>query len=262
MRKILISVLVFLFIVFTAFLLVKGVGFLNLEGFKGLDAKNNLVEEKIAALSKVVNTTYPNALSNLKKAQTNLMTSKTNYENKAIALNSNKSSYALQLEPYDIDYLWTKLGNYAKDENVVIKIDVKQSGISSDLYDLNFSVTGNYSDITDFIYDIENDSKLGFKIDDFKMTGSSTGISATFTCTDIPIDLKELKTKTTEDKKEEEPKDDKSSTTNKANTTNASSAVDADDIVNSSDVTSNSTTTNSNSTTEKESTKTTSNKTE
>lgn len=199
MRKIFIGVIVFLLLVGSAFFMVKGMQKIKTEGFIGLDDKNTEVDGKIRDLSNVINVTYYNALSNLKKVATTLTESKTNYENKAIALNSSSSGYASQLDPYDIDYLWTKLGNYAKEENVVIKIDITVSGVSSELYDLNFSVNGDYSDITDFIYDIENDSKLGFKIDDFKMVASTDNtLLATFTCEDIPIDLKLVET-TSED---------------------------------------------------------------
>ena len=84
--------------------------------------------------------------------------------------------------------MWTKIGNFARDENVVIKMDLVQSGSSSNLYTLNFTVTGEYSSITNFIYDIENDSKLGFKIDEFKMgAADASTLSATFSCKEIPI---------------------------------------------------------------------------
>ena len=46
----------------------------------------------------------------------------------------------------------------------------KNSGSGTNgLYDLYFTANGTYVGITDFISDIENDSKLGFKIDDFKL---------------------------------------------------------------------------------------------
>lgn len=228
MRKILISVLVCLLLIGTAFFMVKGIQKIKTEGFIGLDDKNTEVDEKITNLSNVISIDYTKALSNLKKSATTLTESKTNYENKAIALSSNNSSYAARLDPYDIDYLWTKLGNYAKDENVVIKIDVTVSGVSSELYDLNFSVNGAYSDITDFIYDIENDSKLGFKIDKFGMSATSTDnvLLATFTCADIPIDLKQLRETTDEAKDETTDENTANSSTNttKGNTTNSTTA--------------------------------------
>ena len=193
MRKILLSIIVCGFLIATAFFMVNGLQKINTQGFKGIDEKNTIIEEKIANLENIINVTYANTLSNLKSAANTLSKSKTEYEAKAIALNSENTGYASHLEPYDIDYLWTKLGNYAKDENVVIKIDVTVSGVSSKLYDLNFTVNGDYVNTTDFIYDIENDSKLGFRIDNFKMVASTDNVlQATFTCADIPIDLKKI----------------------------------------------------------------------
>ena len=43
--------------------------------------------------------------------------------------------------------------------------------------------------MTDFVYDIENDSTLGFKIEGFKMEPSGSGLQASFTCTNIAINI-------------------------------------------------------------------------
>ena len=187
MRKILISVLVCLLLIGSAFFMVNGISKVNIKGIKGLSEKNEQIEQKISDLSNVISVTYANTESNLKRTANTLQDSKTEYENQAALSNSQSPSYASQLETYDIDYLWTKLGNYARDEKVVIKIDLVASGTSTNLYNLNFTTTGAYVNITNFIYDIENDSKLGFKIDEFKMSGSSDSLTATFSCKEVPI---------------------------------------------------------------------------
>ena len=187
MRKILISVLVCLLLIGSAFFMVNGISKMNIKGIKGLSEKNEQIEQKISDLSNVISVTYVNTESNLKRTANTLQDSKTEYENQAALSNSQNPSYASQLETYDIDYLWTKLGNYARDEKVVIKIDLVASGTSTNLYNLNFTTTGAYVNITNFIYDIENDSKLGFKIDEFKMSGSSDSLTATFSCKEVPI---------------------------------------------------------------------------
>ena len=188
MRKILISVLVCLLLIGSAFFMVNGISKLDIKGIKGLDEENNNLEKKISDLSNVISVTYVNTESNLKRTANTLQDSKTEYENQAALSNSQSPSYASKLETYDIDYLWTKLGNYAKDENVVIKIELVSSGSSTNLYNLNFTTTGEYVSITDFIYDIENDSKLGFKIDEFKMgVSSENSLTATFSCKEVPV---------------------------------------------------------------------------
>lgn len=202
MRKILISILICLLLIGTAFFMVNGMNAIQVKGFKGIDEKDKELEQKILELSNVVSVTYTNTEKNLERAAETLTLSKTEYENQAILSNLNNSSYASQLEFYDIDYLWTKLGNYAIDENVEIRIDVVAGGTSNNLFDLNFSVVGAYEDVTDFIYDIENDSKLGFKIDKFNMGASGDGVSATFTCADIPLKLEKIDSPGTDEVKE------------------------------------------------------------
>lgn len=197
MRKILISVVLGLLIVGSVFFIVNGINGINIKGIKEIDKKNTEIEKKISELSNVISVRYKNTESSLKSTAGSLQTSKTEYENQAILSSSNKESYASKQEAYEIDYLWTKLGNYAKSEGVVIKIELVSSGASENLYNLNFTVTGAYVNITDFIYDIENDSKLGFKIDEFAMepkaeTEGENSLTAKFSCKEIPIKVGEI----------------------------------------------------------------------
>lgn len=154
MRKILISILVCLLLIGSTFFVVNGMSKVKLNGLKGLDEENKKVEQKISDLSNIISVTYANTQSNLKRTANTLQDSKTEYENQAALSNSQSPSYASQLEKYDIDYLWTKIGNYAKSENVVIKIELVANGASKNLYNLNFTVTGEYAKITDFLYHI------------------------------------------------------------------------------------------------------------
>lgn len=224
MRKILMGVLVALMLVGSAFVAVQGVEKLNLYGFNDITEKNNEIDNKNSELSNVITVTYTNTESNLKQTAKKLTDTKTEYENQAILVaESAGSSYALKTEKYDIDYLWTKLGNYAKDEGVGIKIDVKANAADSRYYDLNFTVAGSYVGITDFIYDIENDSKLGYKIEDFSMYTINNDLQANFSCKDIAIDVGKIDTKTTTaDDKNNDSKDN--TRTNNANTTNGTSS--------------------------------------
>ena len=55
-------------------------------------------------------------------------------------------------------------------------------------YDLNFNVSGQYVNISQFITDIENNSDLYFRIYNFKMSGSGEVVSSTFTVKNVNID--------------------------------------------------------------------------
>lgn len=163
-RKKLIILIFCSLLIGSIFLLENGISGLNIKGFVEIGEKNKLIDTRISNLSDFITINYTNALSELKQATNDLKEAKKIYENQAALSNS----YSQQ-EKFDIEYLWTKLGNYARDENVVIKIDLVLSEIDSNLYCLNFSVTGDYANTTNFINDIENDSDLGFKIENFKM---------------------------------------------------------------------------------------------
>lgn len=218
MRKLVISIIVVLLTIATLVIIVKGIGVFNVKGIMNISEKNDEIESDIDNLSNIISVTYTSTAANLKRTASTLTASKTEYENQAILSNSNSSSYASKRETYDIDYLWTKLGNYAKDENVVIKIEVTSNETSASLYNLNFTVTGEYISITDFIYDIENDSKLGFKIDNFNMEMSGEKLQATFICKEISISVGQIEVSPSEEKD-----NTNSNTTNTTNTTNSTS---------------------------------------
>ena len=75
--------------------------------------------------------------------------------------------------------------------------------------------TGSYISITDFISDIENDSMLGFKIEEFKIRqdSSETDLVATFVCKNIAIQDVQATTNISQD-------DENEKNTNTANSTN------------------------------------------
>ena len=81
---------------------------------------------------------------------------------------------------------------------LTIKFDVARSTnsmLGSQSYimcDLKFTVSGDYIPITDFIYDLEDDNKLGFEISDFSLAKGGDNLQATFTVKNVPINNKNL----------------------------------------------------------------------
>ena len=227
MRKILFIILIILLIVMSGFIIAKGfeIGKLDIWGVKSIIAKNDSIDQKNSELSNLVSVTYPETLSELNTSAETLTTTKKEYENKAVLVSD--SSYYMQTEKYEIEFLWTKLGNYAKDRKVQIKIDVTNS-TTSGLYDLNFTVAGKYSNVTDFIYDIENDSKLGFKIEDFHMSATEGGVQGTFSCKEIDIKI---------DKIEVNQQNTDENTENTDNTTDTTNTTETNNTVNESNTT-------------------------
>ena len=98
------------------------------------------------------------------------------------------SKLIYETKQYDIGYLWRVLGNYAQKRNVNLGIDVQKNTSANSTYNINFKVAGKYVNISQFIIDIENNSDLYFRIYNFKMSGDSETVTATFTVRNVNID--------------------------------------------------------------------------
>ena len=210
MRKIIMLILAFCILFVTIGVFINGIGILKINGISDIKQKDQMLSAKIQELDVCVNNEYKAALDKLNSTYNLFKNSKNEYNEQVVISSLNKSSYASQTERYNVDYLLTKIGKYAEEEDVVIKTNIVPSEALEDYYHLNFMVWGTYLYTANFIYDIESDSKLGFKIDNFKMVPYYTdesyysGMSpeqmeqekkqnekfdvvCTFTCKDIPI---------------------------------------------------------------------------
>lgn len=224
MKKLLILILIALLLTLTMFLVIQGISIGNFEilGVKGIQEKNNNLDAKIQQAAKLVEKDYKQAVSNVQTDAKKLKEEKQNYEGMT-TLADGQEQVANQIEKYEIETLWVRLGNHATSEGVVMQMDViKGSSSAQDVYNLRFTATGSYISITDFISAIENDSTLGFKIEEFKMNPASSGgeLQATFVCKDISI--KDVSSTTVNTSSNQEI-DSNTNTTNKDNTTNTSS---------------------------------------
>lgn len=133
---------------------------------------------------------------------------------------------------YDVDFLWTIVGNYATEEGINLKFDVIKNTTSASslnntstnyvVCDLKFVITGKYINLTDFIYDIEDDDRLNFEINDFDMQKVESDLKVTLTVKEIKINSDNL-TETTSTMHTEIPETD-TENTNTTNTTNTTKA--------------------------------------
>ena len=230
MRKILFIVLTVMMVVIMGVVVVNGISFANISGINQIKQKNDEIKQKNDELTEKVEDKYPKAIKDVEEAEQQLKTKKEEYESQ-IALNADSGTgYLATTEKYEIEYLWTRLGNHAKDNEVDIKIDLTNSSTAG-LYKLNFEVYGSYVSVTDFIYAIENDSKLGFKIDKFVATPNATTttsdknskvaeIKATFSCDEIGINIQTIDNQTTNKDATTDENADATNTTNATNATN------------------------------------------
>lgn len=190
MKKLLISILIVLLLSLCFLAVSNGIkiGGVNILGVSEIKNKSQALDENIEKATKLASTDYPNALTQMETDMKKLEEEKKNYEDMVTVSSSEDVQATSQFQKYEIEYLWTAVGNHATSEGVVLKMDIVR-GTGENNYNLNFTVNGSYIGITDFISSIENDSVLGFKIEEFKMTpgNSTTDLQATFVCKDITI---------------------------------------------------------------------------
>ena len=171
MKKVLISILIVLIVILTFFVVFKNINIgewksKNINDIKNL---NSELEQKINNAKQLNNQDYPNEVNKLDDSMEKLKIVKKKYQNKIEYVSGNVDLGRVGIKNYKIERLWIALENYAKNENVELKLEVVDAA-SKGLYDLNITVAGEYIGITDFIYDIEKDDTLGFKILNFKLT--------------------------------------------------------------------------------------------
>ena len=176
MKKIVISILIILLFVLVYYLIF---GHLEVFGWsntsiKDLKKADEELDKKINTAKEINMQKYPQSISALESSMDDLKKVKEKYDNKVKYISDDLELGVVQIKEYKIDRLWVALGNYAKEENVTLKLDIVETS-SQNVYDLNITLVGEYIGITDFIYDIEKDDTLGFKVVDFRIAPNTSG---------------------------------------------------------------------------------------
>lgn len=189
MREKIIMLTLLISIILVILLAVFGLKIGNLEilSISQMINKNKDVNNEIDIVSQITSEEYPEAIKQLEETGEALKVQKEKYEQLSGFASEEDQIY--ETEKYDIGYLWTVLGKYATKNNVSLVMDIKKA-TGTDLYDLYFTIQGEYVDISQFITLIENDSELSFRIYNFKLVpgASDINLKATFTVKDINID--------------------------------------------------------------------------
>lgn len=193
MKKLLISVIILLILILTGITIVKGIelGPLKVLGILEIKDDNDKLDDKVKQATKLTSTDYQKAIDDLNDAIKQLENQKNSYEDMINVSTDSQVEAANQTYNNTIDFLFVRIENHAKSEGVTMKMEVTRSSTGvNNVYNLNFTATGSYTGIEEFITGIEDDSKLGFKIEDFSMVASSQSgdqLEATFVCKDITI---------------------------------------------------------------------------
>lgn len=226
MKKLLSAILILLLLILSVFVVLQGFSIGNLEvlSYIKLGERSSELDKKIQEASKLAEKDFKQVMTTVNESGKKLEKVKKQYEEIASTNPENDIEQVSQLQKYEVETLWVKLGNYATSEGVVIKMDIVNGKESSKgVYDLKFTVNGSYISITDFISDIENDSTLGFKIEEFKMVPGESGLQATFVCKDISIEQLTEVSGGSSEKKEDENSENTEKNENSQNSTNESS---------------------------------------
>lgn len=237
MKKLLMLILIALLVAFSIFLFIQGVhiGSFEIPGIKIIQEKDDELDAKIQQAGKLAEKDYKQAVGDVTASSQQLKQQKKNYEDMTAISTDAEGKSTNQIEKYEIETLWVRLGNHATSQGVVMQMDViKGNSSTQDMYNLKFTATGSYISITDFISAIENDSTLGFKIEEFKMNPSSSGsdLQATFVCKDIAIKDVSQSTTTTPSPSTDTSTNTNNSTNNTTNNTNSNSTSNTSNSTN------------------------------
>lgn len=201
MRKLLISILLLALLAIFSLMVLSGVTIGNVtigHSVKEVINKNDELDKSIATLDTKIKTEHETARTSLTTSFSKLQTEKQTYKSTIAYTTEEELKNANTTEQYKMDYLWTNIGGYASKNDVVLKLDVSygSSGLPNQ-YNMSFTATGEYLSIAEFVYGIEKDPNLGFRIEEFAMVPySENSLQATFIIKNIPIDPNSISTTT------------------------------------------------------------------
>jgi len=147
------------------------------------------LDSKIEEINTLIDVQYPKKISDIKVASNKMKDAKEEYLNYTNLSSDEEILKAMQQESYSIEFLWTKIGNHATSQGVNLKFEIVSSATGANsANDLNFTVEGTYIGITNFIYAIENDEELNFRIQNFKLLPHEGNVlKGTFSVRNITI---------------------------------------------------------------------------
>ena len=188
MKDILSTVISILLTVVIIICMVKGltVGSFRILSISNIKQESLNLDNEVDELNNLKNVTYKKKIDDLQTATKDLTTAKQKYLDLASVSSDEEIQEANLEQTYAMEFLWNKVGSYATKEGVTLKWDVSSTGVNNK-YTLNFTTTGSYVGVISYIYALENDSDLAFRIENFKMTASGENVTATFTVNNVAI---------------------------------------------------------------------------
>lgn len=220
MRKIILYILLISLVIFSVFIVYKGIPEIKIESYSSISQENKKLNNLITEANNQKEVEYKKKSDALNTAHKLLESNKESYQELLeIGVDSNGIPLS-KIQEYEIEKIWITIGNYAKKEGVDVKMEITSNNSVAGTYDLNFTASGSYTSIEDFLRDLQGDNTLVFKIENFKLvaggTRSSTNntvgntaenttentasdessgiLTATFVCKDIKLNIVENST--------------------------------------------------------------------
>lgn len=170
MKNIVLIIITILLAVLIGIIMIDGKQILAVEfsSIAQIREKNDMLKQKATEVSNLNQGQYQATIEKLQSAQEELKSNKSDYLDIASTSTEEEIKEANQTQVYSMEYLWSKIGNYATENGIQLKMNVTESE-NSDKSTLDFLAIGYYESIRDFILAIEQDANLGFRIQNFKL---------------------------------------------------------------------------------------------
>lgn len=192
MKKILIGVLIILLIIMAYYAIFEG---LSIGGFQILSVEqiadeNDKLTKEIELTELLMQSEYPYETDKLEKSVSDLLVAKDEYLDLASVSTEGELKAATQEETYTQEFLWTRFGRHATAQGVNLNYSIATGTTGeTNVKNLLFTVSGDYIPIFQFISALEDDSKLGFRIENFKLAPGGDNLQATFTVKNVKIKM-------------------------------------------------------------------------
>lgn len=220
MRKIILYILLISLVIFSVFIVYKGIPEIKIKSYSSISQENKKLNTLITEANNQKEVEYKKKSDALNTAHKLLESNKESYQELLeIGVDSNGIPLS-KIQEYEIEKIWITIGNYAKKEGVDVKMEITSNNSVAGTYDLNFTASGSYTSIEDFLRDLQGDNTLVFKIENFKLVAGGTRsgtnntvgntaenttentasdessgiLTATFVCKDIKLNIVENST--------------------------------------------------------------------
>lgn len=174
MRKIILYILLISLVIFSVFIVYKGIPEIKIESYSSISQENKKLNTLITEANNQKEVEYKKKSDALNTAHKLLESNKESYQELLeIGVDSNGIPLS-KIQEYEIEKIWITIGNYAKKEGVDVKMEITSNNSVASTYDLNFTASGSYTSIEDFLRDLQGDNTLVFKIENFKLVAGGT----------------------------------------------------------------------------------------